>query len=150
MMNNNERLEYFKEQCRKHGLKITMQRLIIYQALADDRSHPCADDIYQRIHREYPNISYDTLNRTLLTFSRIGLIKTISHHGPKRRFDTVIADHHHLCCIRCHKIIDFESEELDQITVPDRIKDKYTILGKKVVIECICDECMKKDKKGGK
>jgi Fe2+ or Zn2+ uptake regulation protein len=55
-----------------------------------------------------------------------------------------------LSCVRCGKIVDFINEDFNGLRIPKGIKKKYTVLGKKVVIECICDECSRKNKRGGR
>ncbi len=138
-------LEFFNQKCKENKLRITPQRTAIYLELVDNYSHPSADDIYRRIRKNHSNISFDTVNRTLLSFSRIGMIRITENCGRQKRFDTVTENHHHLCCARCNRIIDFKNNEYDDLKIPSSILKKYKVLGKKVVIEVICDRCCKKE-----
>ncbi|MFC1807098.1 Fur family transcriptional regulator [Candidatus Omnitrophota bacterium] len=137
-------LDLFTSKCRENNLKITPQRIAIYQELIKDCSHPSTDDVYKKIRKKFPNISFDTVNRTLLSFAQIGIIKFAEHFGRQKRFDTDIELHHHLSCIKCHRIIDFANDEYDNLKIPSSIKNRYIILGKKVVLEVICDKCKSK------
>ncbi|MGD8835869.1 MAG: transcriptional repressor [Desulfobacteraceae bacterium] len=56
---------------RKHMLKVTPQRVAIYQELSDSDTHPTADAIYQIVKRKFCHISYDTVNRTLRARAKI-------------------------------------------------------------------------------
>jgi hypothetical protein len=38
-----------------------------FQELENLITHPAAEAVYQIVEKEYPNISFDTVNRTLLT-----------------------------------------------------------------------------------
>jgi len=134
-------LNFFKEKCKERNLKITPQRIAIYEQLMGDSSHPTADAVYQKIHKKFPHISFDTVNRTLLLFAETGIIKQTEHFGKHKRFDPDIDNHHHLFCVKCNRIIDFYSKEYDDIKIPEIIIEKYTVLGKKVVLEGICDKC---------
>ncbi len=134
-------VDLFIEKCKQHNLKVTPQRISIHRAVIQLKNHPSADEIFKIVKEEYPNISFDTVNRTLLTFSRIGIIKIIESYRVARRFDSNPTNHHHLHCIKCEKIIDFYSEEYDRLNVPKHIRQQFRILNKKVVLSGICSEC---------
>ena len=61
-----ERLLSFESVCREHGLSITPQRVAIYKELISSSEHPSAITIFNKVREYYPNISLDTVNRTLL------------------------------------------------------------------------------------
>ena len=138
------KLQKFREICRAQGLKITPQRLAIYQELISSKEHPSASVIYMKIREYYPNISLGTVNSTLLTFSSIGLAKIVESSGDPKRFDPNLEPHHHFKCVKCGKIIDFHSNAYDHIVVPPEIDKKYVVIGKKVHLEGLCDKCRTK------
>jgi len=146
LQNIEEKLGHFRLECKKHNLKITPQRVAIYRKLLDSRDHPTADDIYRDIREDFSNISYDTVNRTLLSLAEIGMIDIVKSPGGARRFDPDAGSHHHLHCVKCSKIIDFHSEECDKLKIPDEIKDQFIIISKRVVLNGICTECRQKFK----
>jgi Fur family peroxide stress response transcriptional regulator len=150
MEKREDSLELFKARCREHNLRITPQRVAIYRALKDDVSHPSADIVYRRVKNAFPNISFDTVNRTLLTFVDVGVLKTAESYNRRKRFDPNLERHHHLSCIKCTRIIDFENKDFDELKIPNTIKNKFKVLGKKVVIECICDKCGTITERGGR
>jgi Fur family transcriptional regulator, peroxide stress response regulator len=133
--------EIFRNKCREANLKVTPQRTIVFDALANDKGHPTADIVFQKVRKKIPNISFDTVNRTLLSFADMGLLKVVEGYGRPKRFDTDIDSHHHFQCLKCNKIIDFRDKTLDAIEVPKDIKSRFTITGKKVVLEGFCDSC---------
>jgi Fur family peroxide stress response transcriptional regulator len=131
----------FLEKCRENGLKITPQRVAIYEELTRGKEHPSADLLHRRLKKTFPNISLDTVNRTLLTFSQIGIIRVVEGYGQPKRFDYNVESHHHFRCIRCDSIVDFYDKSLDDLKVPKEILRKFTVFNKKVVLEGICDRC---------
>lgn len=141
-----EKLRRFREICRKHGMKITPQRIAIYQELISSTQHPSATAIHSKIKRYYPNISLGTVNSTLLVFAEIGLAKSVESSGEPKRFDPNLEPHHHFKCIKCGKIIDFQSNAYDHIVVPPEINEKFVVTGKKVHLEGLCDKCRAKVK----
>ena len=139
-----DQTDLFIEKCKQHNLKVTPQRISIHRAVIQSINHPSADEIFKIIKKEFPNISFDTVNRTLLTFSQIGILKIVESFRGARRFDPNLANHHHLHCIDCGKIIDFNNENYDQLEVPRNIQPGFTVLNKRVVLSGICKECHKK------
>jgi Fur family peroxide stress response transcriptional regulator len=69
--------EVFRNKCREANLKITPQRTIIFDVLVNDKGHPTADIVFQRVSKKIPNISFDTVSRTLLSFVDMGLLKVV-------------------------------------------------------------------------
>jgi len=92
----NDFINLFINKCKQHNLKVTPQRIAIYRELIKSKNHPSADNIFQIIRKEYPNISFDTVNRTLVTFSEIGIVDIVESFSGARRFDPNIESHHHL------------------------------------------------------
>ena len=137
------RISKFKEICQEYGLKITPQRVAIYEKLLNLETHPTADDVYQIVRSDYPNISFDTVNRTLLTFAEIDLVDVVETFGGAKRFDPDITNHHHLHCIRCGKILDFSNRVYDNLDVPDEIEHQFQVIRKRVVLKGICKACRK-------
>lgn len=104
---NRDRIDAFISRCSEHNLKVTPQRVSIYKIIFQSTSHPTADEIFQAIKKDFQNITFDTVNRTLLTFSGMGIIDVIVSYQGARRFDPNLENHHHFHCIQCGKIFDF-------------------------------------------
>jgi Fur family peroxide stress response transcriptional regulator len=135
--------ELFNQRSRKHGLRVTPQRTLIYQELLKSKNHPTADDIYKRVVKKAPNISFDTVNRTLLTFAKVGLTNVVEGYGQAKRYDPDLGVHHHFRCLRCGRIIDFHNKAYDGLPVPEEIGRRFTVLSHKVVLEGLCGKCRK-------
>jgi Fur family peroxide stress response transcriptional regulator len=127
--------------CRQYKLRVTPQRIAIYRELLKSKLHPSAEMIYRGIRKLFPNISFDTVNRTLLTFAEIGLVDVVEGYGSPRRYDPNVKPHHHMCCIRCSTIIDFNSDDYDNLDLPLEIPEGFVVLGRRVVLKGICRKC---------
>jgi Fur family peroxide stress response transcriptional regulator len=112
--------------------------------LLNSRDHPNAEALYKRIKKIIPNISLDTVNRTLLTFSEIGIAKNVEGYGEPRRYDPNIKNHHHFRFVIFNSIIDFEFKPYDDIIIPGDIKKRFFVLNKKILLEGYCGKCRKK------
>ncbi|MHC4062033.1 MAG: Fur family transcriptional regulator [Planctomycetota bacterium] len=137
------KLDAFRQKCRRAGLKITPQRIEVYKALIQTKEHPSAEMAFRNVRKVLPNISLDTVNRTLLTLNDIGAAFVVEGTGDAKRFDANLENHQHFKCIRCKKIFDFYHEPFDKIEVPASIKRKFTVLRKTVYLEGICSICKK-------
>ncbi len=140
-------MDFFREKCRENNLKVTPQRVIIYEELLKSKDHPNAEVLFERVKKIFPDISLDTVNRALLTFSQIGIVNIVEGNGEPRRFDPDIENHHHFRCVKCNTIIDFDYKLYDNIEVPEKIDKKFTVLNKKVLLQGYCNKCRNKKSK---
>jgi Fur family transcriptional regulator, peroxide stress response regulator len=134
----------FEQLCHKTKLKITPQRLEIYKELIKSKEHPSADMLWQKLRKTFPTISLDTVNRTLLTLSKIGVAFIVEGSGDVKRFDGGMENHQHFRCTQCRRIIDFHHEPFDAIALPPELEDSFLIVRKTVYLEGICRYCQKK------
>ncbi len=134
-------LDRFFQSCKEHGYKITPQRRAIFEHIVKAKDHPTAEKVYALIREDYPNMSLDTVYRTLLTFAEIGLMHIVEEFGGPRRFDPNLKSHHHVHCIKCGKIHDFYNDAYDELNVPQEISRKFDVINKRVVLNGVCKKC---------
>lgn len=139
-----EKMRWFAGLCKKTGLRVTPQRIEIYKELIKTDEHPSAETLYEKVRKTHPNISFDTVNRTLLTLSEIGAAMIVEGSGDVRRFDGGTEKHQHFKCVKCKRIIDFNHKPFENIELPANLGKKFKILKKAVYIEGICDLCKQK------
>jgi Fur family peroxide stress response transcriptional regulator len=139
----NHKTEWFIGKCRDTGLKVTPQRLAIFRELLKTDEHPSAEMMYSKIRNDFPGISLDTVNRTLITLNEIGAASIVQPTGDARRYDAGTGEHQHFKCIKCKRILDFHHKPFDDIKIPASINKKFKILRKTVYLEGICDLCIK-------
>jgi len=136
-----QKIEYFCKLCRTKGLKLTPQRIEIYKALLASKEHPSAETVYNEIHKKLPNVSFDTVNRTLNTLAEIGAAFIVEGTGDVRRFDADCRNHQHIKCVKCKKIFDFSHKSFENVQVPESIASNFKILRATVYIEGLCKTC---------
>ena len=137
-------LEEFKKICEQCGIKVTYQRLEIYRVLLEAKDHPSAEEIFSRVQARVPTISLDTVYRTLATFEKFGLIRKIYSLDEKARFDPNVSHHHHLVCLKCHRLKDFTWPEVDALPLPQETKEWGEIKDRYLELRGICRDCLKK------
>ncbi len=128
------------------GLRLTHQRIMIYNAIMEAKDHPSAEVLYERLKKEVPTISLDTVYRTLSTLEQLGLIRRVQVFDYIR-FEPDLSRHHHFVCKVCKKIIDFTWPEFDRMSLPKDLADYGKVVDHLVEIRGICKECLERDKR---
>jgi Fur family transcriptional regulator, peroxide stress response regulator len=136
------RLTEFTARCRERGLAITPQRLAIIRALLSSAQHPTADAVYEVVRREHPHISRATVHRTLDVLCDAGEARKVTVLHDSARYDGNVAPHHHVICVRCHRIADVSIPDADArlLSACTNIGD-FQILGASVEIQAVCADC---------
>src|SRR5262245_14543887 len=112
------RLAVFRQRCAELGLSLTPQRLAVYQMLASTEAHPSAEEVYRAIKPGMPSLSLGTVYRTLELLESHGIVSRIYTNGDQARFDANLEPHHHLVCVACQKVIDYDDASLHHLPVP--------------------------------
>ena len=105
----------FREKLQEEGLKVTPQRIAIFDAILQLDNHPTADDIIAFIKTNHPNISVGTVYKVLDTFVEKNLLKKVKTEKDIMRYDPHLTNHHHLYCAETERIEDFEDEKLNEL-----------------------------------
>lgn len=142
--NAQDKLAFFRSKCKEHGMRVTHQKVMIYQSLLDSLNHPSPEQIYEKLKKTVHGLSLDTVYRTLVTFYEIGLVNLVDGYGTARRFDPKLEKHHHFRCRKCGAIIDFTSDYYDKIDIPKDISKECEVLKVRVTIEGFCKKCRRK------
>jgi len=137
-----EQYERLKGICERAGIKLTHQRFEIFREVASATDHPTPEAIYSRLKPRLPSLALDTVYRALATFSELGIIKKVFFSDSHSRFDPNIAPHQHFICTRCNKVIDFEWEEFENISVPEEAKKMGKVTERHAELRGICKACL--------
>jgi len=142
--NKEDLIVLFRDRCKQHNLNMTPQRVAIYEELIKSKNHPDSDDIFKRVRNIFPDISIDTVYRTLSKFAEIGVIHVVEGYGEAKRYDPDTNKHHHFRCQKCNKIVDFHDRSYDNVKVPKAFQKNFRVVNVKVILEGVCDKCVKK------
>ncbi len=129
--------ETIREVFKSKGIKITIQRIKIYEYLLKNRTHPDVEDIFNELKKEIPTISRTTIYNTLKEFVEKGLILEIPT-AYKLCFDAYTKPHSHFICDVCGKIydLDIEFSFSKKQKINGHIVKKFCGLFKGICIEC--------------
>lgn len=130
---------------KQFGLRLTPQRELILDAVANQGEHATFEEICARVQALNPNISKATVYRTLETFSRYRLIHRNQIAGGDVHELASEEDHHHLICHKC-----WGDEKVNDATVRTLFKELgkqtgFLVLGEHYVFMGLCRACREKE-----
>ena len=105
-----------EEKCKVKGVRLTDQRKIIAQAMADATDHPDVDELHKRVTAVDKKISIATVYRTVKLFEEAGIVEKHDFKGGKARYEQSPDEHHdHLIDINSGEIIEFVDKEIEKL-----------------------------------
>mgnify|MGYP006288877627 FL=1 len=117
-------IKKIRDQLAESGLKVTPQRIAVYDALLNINDHPTAEMIKEYISKKNPSISQGTVYKTLEAFVDKGLITKVKTENDIMRYDPVIKKHHHLYDQKTDSIYDYYDDELNRLIYNHLKKNK--------------------------
>ncbi|MCX8019232.1 MAG: transcriptional repressor [Chitinophagaceae bacterium] len=114
---------FVRSQLSEKRLKVTPQRVAVFEALLRLKHHPTAENIIDYIKKNHPNISVGTVYKILELLVEKQLIRKVKTESGIMRYDAIMHRHHHLYCEDTDRIEDFEDPELDRL-ISDYFKRK--------------------------
>lgn len=127
------------EKLHSHGLRVTPQRLWVYEYLKKYKTHPDAEEVYNAIKENESGITLSTVYNVLQAFTEKGLAVTVNLDGERTRFDANVELHGHFRCSKCNSICDFEVNNLEYTGL-----EGFEISLKDVYFGGLCNKCNNK------
>lgn len=142
--------DQFKQMLREKGLKVTTQRISILKVLsACDDKHLTAEEIYELVKIDYPEIGLATVYRTIQLLLELKLIDSVqlgdgfvryefghNEEGDKKHH------HHHLVCLSCGKVVSFEDDLLEKLEEKIEEKTSFRVVDHDVKFYGYCIDCL--------
>ena len=122
----------------------TIQRQLVIAAVRFLANHPTAEEVYDRITMEYPDISKGTVYRNLNSLVESGLLGKVSVPSGADRFDHILSKHYHIKCTHCGDFMNVE--DLDYFYDLDQkvgAVTSYKMEHHDIVFSGLCPECQK-------
>jgi len=111
-----QRATNIEAQCVAKGMRMTEQRRIIARVLAQSADHPDVEELYRRCAEIDHHISISTVYRTVKLFEDAGIIERHDFREGRARYEQIRETHHdHLVNLRTGEVIEFQSEEIEQL-----------------------------------
>ncbi len=114
---NNESRDGLSLFLKSKGLRSTKQRICVYDTILEKKDHPTADDIFFRVKKRLPKISFATVYNCLETFVEFGLVKKVQLDRSSSRYCPNLMPHAHFKCTKSGNIFDLpiDSDTLNSL-----------------------------------
>ncbi len=131
---------------RTSGRRLTSQRRLLLQVLAECDDHLDAEAIYALAKERDPNISLATVYRTLKVLKEVGVVqeRVLDREGQKHHYEMTAEAHYHFTCLRCGRVVEFESHLIEQASAELADRLGLAVVHKRVYLDGYCAECKPK------
>lgn len=139
-------IENLKESLKEKGYKLTPQRRAILNGIINSEgSHLTAEELYDLVKTDCPEIGLATVYRTVQLLEEMGVVCKLDLDDGRSRYELCQEDdshqHHHLICNRCGKVLEVQGDLLDEIEESIEKKYKFTIENHSLKFYGICKDC---------
>jgi Fur family transcriptional regulator, ferric uptake regulator len=109
--------EPWRDYLRKKGLKTTHQREAIVDAFLRTSGHVALEDLLIHARKKHPRVGLATVYRTVKLLEEAGIAAARQFGSGQTLYEVSEgrAHHDHLICDRCGYIMEFESDEIEQL-----------------------------------
>ncbi len=121
--------------------RMTKQRKAILEALKNTDTHPTADEIYEEVKEEIPNISLGTIYRNLNVLDEMDEIMVLDYGSTYSRFDGYADNHYHFQCNECDEIYDLDMEVQKSLDKAVEKNYPFQVEDHRLEFYGICPEC---------
>ncbi|HOA40671.1 MAG: Fur family transcriptional regulator [Halanaerobiales bacterium] len=140
-------LERFTDMFRDNNYKLTAQRRDILDVLIDNSGkHFSAEELYAEVKKINPDIGLATVYRTLELMCQLGIAHQLDFDSNYKRYELNLegGHHHHLICIDCGRIIEFNDQDLEDFEKRLEVDYEFRILDHHIKVYGQCKECQDK------
>lgn len=139
--------ERFAEFLQTRGKRLTQQKKLLLDTIFKRHEHFDADDLVDELRQDKSNsttASRSTIYRFLEELVEAGLLRSMTLNGRSvYEHDYGYPQHDHLHCEKCNKLIEFQSEEVEQLRQAVAASHNFRVKGHRLIINGICEECSK-------
>ena len=145
-------IEDLKRELQGKGYKMTEQRREILEIFLKqpEEHHLSAEDVHSILRGQRSEIGLATVYRSLELLGSLGVLLKIEFGDGCSRYELNTTDpnlhrHHHLICLKCHKVIEFDEDKLDELEAEIAAKSGFKIVNHEVKFFGYCKECVESE-----
>lgn len=110
------RMNRIEKACQDKGMRMTEQRRVIAQVIAESDDHPDVEEMHRRAAAVDDRISIATVYRTVRLFEDSGILERVDFRDGRARYEEASDTHHdHLIDLQSGQIIEFHNEKIEQL-----------------------------------
>jgi len=125
---------------RARGLRVTPQRHLIYELLAEKPSHLTVEAVHEAVRAAMPTVSLRTVYQALHDLEVMDEIRLVQVGNGPLRVDTRPERHSHLLCANCGQLHDVDVD-LSGLVLPAEQRRGFAVDGAEVIFSGRCPAC---------
>ncbi len=127
---------------RAAGKRITPQRRLVVDILAEANEHLDAADIFEEGRRRDTNLSLSTVYRTLSVLKETGVVRELHLDDEHHHYELDGKDEHsHLVCLGCGRVIEVDCQALDAMAASLGEAHDFEIASAQIELSGYCADC---------
>lgn len=131
---------------RAAGKRVTPQRTLVLQVLAEGKGHLDASEIYERARRQDARVSLSTVYRTLGILKETGVVRELHLDDEHHHYElSGRADHSHLVCSRCGRVVEVDSAGFAEVAKATGSTHGFRITSAHVELTGYCAGCQEQE-----
>lgn len=140
-------LERFRRHLREHHQPVTRQRDLVAQAVFLAEDHVSVEGIRRELKQHATQVGTATVYRTLDLLVESGLVRAHDFGEGFKRYEPVVsqADHEHLICQRCGRVVEFANERLERMLPVLADEHGFQHQRHRLEIYGVCRECRQQE-----
>ena len=130
----------------RKSLRLTAQRRAIIETAFSTRQHFTAEQLLAWARRRDKSVSRATVYRTLPLLTESGLVREMDFGKDYKFYDPNYAEHphhNHIICQDCEKIVEFESDKIEQLENEISQRLGFSVKTHRLQITANCEELRK-------
>lgn len=126
--------------------KLTSQRKEILKVLVRARTHLSAKEVFERLRKVFPNLSFDTVYRNLTTLEELNIIDRLDFGDGRSRYELnrKHGHHHHMVCLRCGGTWEIAGCPMEHVAMDNEGPQNFKITGHRFELFGLCRDCQGK------
>jgi Fur family ferric uptake transcriptional regulator len=142
-----ERLEEAKRTLERHlqreGLRRTKQREAVLETFIAADAHVSAEEVYDTLKADNPDIGLATVYRCLNLFVQAGIANERRFNEGRLRYEPAIMEEHHdhLICTLCGDIQEFEDEGIERLQEEIARQRNFAVSFHRMELYGVCARC---------
>ena len=139
-------LDRFRGYLRDHHQPVTRQRDQVAEVVLHSDDHLSVDQIRRTLREQGSHVGLATVYRTLDLLVKSGLVRAHDFGQGFRRYEAMPAQahHHHLICLRCGRVEEFEHERLERMLPIIADEHRFQPERHRLEIYGVCHDCQQR------
>lgn len=119
----------------------SVKRDAILAAMRATKAHPSAQQLYDALRKDWPQLSLGTVYRDVAQLKNAGYIRTVCTVNGQERYDANVEDHIHFVCEECAGVTDLPGEVLSDELCRSLEECGLSVHSADLTLKGVCSGC---------